>query len=181
MSEAGIPPPPPPLQLTLKKESNSEPRKVHLHYQVGCDWASSIEELKTACQRHGVCLYAEPSIWRYTNFESILQVGPTCGLVALSMLLQKAMTPDNILKIAKYLGYTNNGEMFSVKNMFSLIEYVLKKVNIDNLAVERCKQKIFDERVVQALIDGSVMLVPYPLKLLSLHFILQSLFRLGIL
>lgn len=65
----------------------------------------------------------------YKGIDAVLQEGPSCGLVALSMASQffdgKRCTAQEILAGAKSLRFTKNGEMFSACNMAILAESLL--------------------------------------------------------
>lgn len=120
-------PPPPPIknnnnnvyvQPLPKKCLAAQAKTCHIDE---CSWADAWPELQKACYLNKVCTYTAPKVCRYNNVPSILQIGPTCGLTALSMLLDGNPAPDVLLKTAKQRNYTNNGEMFSAKNLFKLI------------------------------------------------------------
>ncbi|XP_055906386.1 actin maturation protease [Eupeodes corollae] len=118
-----IPPPPPPVManFTPNRHKNFFPTHATGCGIDECSWADAWPELQKACFLCKVCTYAPPKACRYNNIPSILQKGPTCGLAALSMLLNGNPTAEELLKKAKQLNYTNNGEMFSAKNLFKLI------------------------------------------------------------
>lgn len=65
----------------------------------------------------------------YKDVDPVLQDGPSCGLVALSMASQffdgKRCNADKILAKAKSMRFTKNGEMFSARNMAILAESLL--------------------------------------------------------
>ncbi|KAK9498174.1 hypothetical protein O3M35_004049 [Rhynocoris fuscipes] len=66
-----------------------------------------------------------PSYFKYVHLTPSLQSGPTCGIVALAMISSvcpPSLTAEQLLTIAKSLGYTRCGEMFSAHNMLNLIQ-----------------------------------------------------------
>lgn len=162
-----IPPPPPPLPAL---PDVSTPPKVpsanHVMDELGdaCAWASEHRELREACIKSKICQNSPPFTYKYKYFESISQIGPTCGLVALSMLVNGAVKPDELLSIAKFKGYTSNGEMFSCKQMVKLAEEVFSLVDIENVRCELQCGTLFSPETIQRLNNGAVMLVPYPFQ-----------------
>lgn len=137
-----------------------------------CKWASNYPEVQKACYLARVCSMLSPKACRLkkTEKEPIIQEGPTCGLAAISMLLGGSPTADKLLQIARHRKYTRNGEMFSVSNLFDLIESVLKdqqtqetncpKNNVQCLRL--FKGKLNCESIKQVLLNGGCLLVPYP-------------------
>lgn len=164
-----IPPPPPPIPPTTcspKLSSSSKPvttlKVIRLTQENLCTWADKNQELKETCIKNSICLYKDPFKYKIRDFESIQQVGPTCGIVAVSMLLNGRLTTLQILNLAKDLGYTNNGEMFSCKQLADLARQALDLANIDNITVRVQKGTLLSQDTIDKLLDGAVMLVPYP-------------------
>ncbi|XP_053613718.1 actin maturation protease [Plodia interpunctella] len=155
------PPPPPPILEESKspKKSASDQEAPVRHLDV-CQWASD-HQLWEACAKYRVCLDKEPFRYKYKHFESKIQVGPTCGLVALSMLFNDEITPDKLLNIAKTEGYTNNGEMFSCKNMMKLTEKILYLAEISNVKYNLKNSGLCSKEIIEKLLEGAVLLVPY--------------------
>lgn len=155
------PPPPPPLRLPLtKNEASPHIRMFKINKEL-CPWAANAsEEFREACQKWQIYLHEEP-LWNHTYIESLLQEGPTCGLVAASILLNKAISPEDILKVAKASGYSNKGEMFSAKNMHNLLNEITDSLNCKKYEFEYCKDLLTADRVIDSLVKGSMMLVPY--------------------
>ncbi|CAD0203735.1 unnamed protein product [Chrysodeixis includens] len=160
-----IPPPPPPLPALadispLPKEPSSN--RVMDELGDACAWASEHRELREACIKSKIFQDKPPHTYKYRYFESISQIGPTCGLVALSMLVNGAVNPNELLTIAKFKGYTNNGEMFSCKQMVKLAEDVFSLVdNMENVRCELQSGNLSSPETIKRLINGAVLLVPY--------------------
>lgn len=91
-----------------------------------------------------------------------MQEGPTCGLVALSMLLNGEVTPDELLDISKIDGYSNNGEMFSCNNMAKLSEKAINLAEIKNVDVNVKTGNLFSEEIILELLNGAILLIAYP-------------------
>lgn len=92
----------------------------------------------------------------------MLQEGPQCGLVALCMaarLIQPGTTiePDQIYQTAKERGYTQLGEMFSVKNLCELSQS-LTGAPCQVIESEAMRDGL---QVCHWLLQGNVFLVPY--------------------
>ncbi|XP_013193695.2 actin maturation protease [Amyelois transitella] len=157
-----VPPPPPPES----KPSLISPTKCAPDQDIAkrnfdvCHWALD-HELSQACEKYHVCLNEAPFKYKYKHFESRIQVGPTCGLVALSMLCNDEITPEELLSIAKMEGYSNNGEMFSCENMIKLTEKVFNLTEINNVKYELRRGGLFSKETIEKLLDGAVLLVPY--------------------
>ncbi|XP_039757675.1 UPF0692 protein CG33108 [Pararge aegeria] len=156
------PPPPPPSNLPNKhsptKSCDSSPT---FSYSDVCDWASNVPNLWEACAENRLCLHEAPFQYKYKHFESIMQIGPTCGLVALSMLLNGKVSPDELLNITKVVGYSNNGEMFSCKNMGLLAEKAISLAELENINFCVKTGGLFSEEIILELLNGAVLLVPY--------------------
>lgn len=162
----GPPPPPPPLpssksipeSVTLDQFSNTS-QLFELDLSL-CSWASLDPELRRACIFGPVCTEKPPYRIKYTKFEPIIQVGPTCGLVALSMVINGKIAPDEILDISKSEGYSSNGEMFSCKNMAKLAEKVIGLASIEDMNVKVNSRSLFSPETVESLLKGAFLLVP---------------------
>ncbi|KNC25068.1 hypothetical protein FF38_11830 [Lucilia cuprina] len=130
------PTPPPSLSLTLIKcKSNkmfptmSMAKKPLLEE---CLWAIDYPELQKACFLARICSDRPPVKCEFYNIASILQVGPTCGLTALSMLLGGIPPAEQLLQEAQQKHFTNNGEMFSAHNLYQLICDNIPMINNNN-------------------------------------------------
>ncbi|XP_050332490.1 UPF0692 protein CG33108 [Bactrocera neohumeralis] len=120
-------PPPPALHPpSIAKKYLPAPKQQQLPT---CIWALEYPELQKACFLARVCEDSAPLHCQLHKVTTILQEGPTCGLTALSMLLNGAPNPRELLQIARKLHYTNNGEMFSAQNLFQLIRDTLISAN----------------------------------------------------
>ncbi|XP_004523438.1 UPF0692 protein CG33108 [Ceratitis capitata] len=120
------PPPSPPLHQSTTAKKYLSPAPVSYPQLSSCTWALEFPELQKACFLARVCEDRPPRYYQLRDVTAILQEGPTCGLTALSMLLNGTPTAGELLRIAKELRYTNNGEMFSAQNLFQLICDTLK-------------------------------------------------------
>ncbi|XP_063231546.1 actin maturation protease isoform X2 [Bacillus rossius redtenbacheri] len=102
-----------------------------------------------------------PHVSFYRYIEPVLQDGPKCGLVALSMASSCTAHPlpvDRLLREARLRGFTNHGEMFSADDMASLARDLLRPCR----EVEVLRQGLDDrEYVVRCVSRGGVLLVPY--------------------
>lgn len=107
------PPPPPPPPLLIPSKTNKLP--VQLVFEP-LNANNESEELlsKNGYLNNGAKKY----VTCITQAKSILQEGPTCGLVALlmaidSMKITHSYTLDTLLNVTRVKGYTKMGEMFS--------------------------------------------------------------------
>lgn len=77
-----------------------------------------------------------------------------------STLTPRFLSIGELYTKAKFLGFTKNGEMFSVKNMAELADVMLSsyyKVDLLSGGMETHQQLIIDK-----LWKGNLLLVPYP-------------------
>ncbi|KAG6442505.1 hypothetical protein O3G_MSEX002401 [Manduca sexta] len=160
------PPPPPPPQITSDINANIETQRPNDAPTItfdpdSCVWASEHLELREACIKNSICIYKAPFKFKYKYIESIIQVGPTCGLVAMSMLANGQVPPSEMLNISKQEGYTCNGEMFSCKNMVKLAEKVFNLVNVGDVSYTLEYGGLFSSRIIEKLLNGAILLVPY--------------------
>lgn len=124
LPNAPIPPPPTILPLPQNWEVIKQATSTALNKKPQleeCLWALDYPELQKACFLARICADIPPVKCEFHNIGSILQVGPTCGLTALSMLLGGIPPADQLLSDAKKKHFTNNGEMFSAHNLYELI------------------------------------------------------------
>ncbi|KAK3855942.1 hypothetical protein Pcinc_037682 [Petrolisthes cinctipes] len=96
----------------------------------------------------------------YTQLRPVIQQGPQCGLVALSMASQ--VFPDTIdvsslLEAARGQGFTSHGEMFSCDAMAKLAEEVITGVE----ASVRRDVLSCSSTFTNILMQGDLILVPY--------------------
>lgn len=125
-----------------------------------CKWATAYPEIQKACFLARVCSILSPKSCRLKNFTPILQEGPTCGLTAISMLLDGHPTAYDLLQMARDRKYTRNGEMFSADNLFDLLQSVV--VETSTVSVCLFKGRLYCDSMKQVLRNGGCLLVPYP-------------------
>lgn len=83
-------------------------------WSLDSDYMVRQDPLFTATDPNG-----EKLIYFYNPVESLLQIGPTCGLVCLIQAKRfiqpdsEALDVDTLLDEARRMGLTNHGEMFS--------------------------------------------------------------------
>uniref|UniRef100_A0A1B0CR72 Actin maturation protease n=1 Tax=Lutzomyia longipalpis TaxID=7200 RepID=A0A1B0CR72_LUTLO len=87
-----------------------------------CLWASQYPEVQKSCFLARVCEHKPPKKCFFHRVESILQEGPTCGFVTISMYLRGLPTPDELFQEAKRRGFTAMGEMFSAGNLMEILQ-----------------------------------------------------------
>ncbi|XP_023715090.1 UPF0692 protein C19orf54 homolog [Cryptotermes secundus] len=104
-----------------------------------------------------------PHISYYRYIEPVLQDGPKCGLVALSMASSCTPHPlsvEELFQEAQAHGFTNHGEMFSVDDMATLaremFQHSCREVEVLPGGLGQDK-----EYVIQQLTLGGVLLIPY--------------------
>ncbi|CAG9789119.1 unnamed protein product [Diatraea saccharalis] len=159
-----LPPRPPPV--LSDNHSPTELTKIDSQnpsydYSGLCEWASEQPCLWEVCIKYNLCLKSAPYRYKFNNCNSILQVGPTCGLAALSMLVKGKVTADKILNIAKLEGYSNNGEMFSCINMAKLAEKVFSLADFNNVKCYIRNGGLVSKEIIDKMLEGAVLLVPY--------------------
>jgi len=93
--------------------------------------------------------------------EPVVQVGPMCGLVAISMAsklihgqIVKQATPSELLVKARQLEYTKNGEIFSAENLLTLS---LEQLQCSGMLLS------FDNvnMVISLILNGDTIIFPY--------------------
>lgn len=160
-----IPPPPPPPTLPEISSSTKEVENINVYKRyfdpAVCTWALENEELRESCTRNKICHERSPFRYKYRYFKSIKQIGPTCGLVALSMSVNGVVSPEELLNIAKLEGFTSNGEMFSCKQMVKLAEKVYTLAEIEHVSCTLKRGGLFSTDTIERLMNGAVLLVPY--------------------
>lgn len=158
-------PPPPPLIALNTLNNNVTCRKSNSILNIDshlCSWAANYPDLQQACINNGICLLSTPHQYQYQTFKTIIQEGPTCGLVALTMMLKEDLKVNEVLEIARKKGYTNNGEMFSCKDMMNLIIIMSSICNTNNLKIELRKGELCSNFIINKLLNKCLLLVPYP-------------------
>nr|XP_023021515.1 UPF0692 protein CG33108 [Leptinotarsa decemlineata] len=122
-------------------------------------WATPYPELYKVCNMFQLVEICQPLKYYYRPIPSYLQEGPKCGLVALAMVLDNA-TQENVEMLyesARKLGFTNNGEIFSTKEMADLAKRNLP----DNTKIEVYSGSLDTNRIRNFILDGGFILVPY--------------------
>ena len=162
-------PPPPPFHpfLTgntqfLRNSNNSNNNNLELTF---CTWAQN-PEVQRSCFFAGICINNPPKECVYLKVEPILQVGPTCGLVAASMLMQGKPSAGELLQQAIDLDYSNNGEMFSAKWLLTILNQNLPvssacSKNPANLKAYLDDGNLSSEYIKEKLRNHCMILVPY--------------------
>lgn len=154
----GAPPPPPPFPpITTQLSPKTAPRNHYLPYENENLWARDFIEIQKACYFSNSKICSKPKSCTYYEIPSILQIGPTCGLTAVSMMLLGSPPPHEILAAAKSRKFTKFGEMFSTENLREIIKEV---------APEHVKSCILSgnidcEDFRSEMVAGNVALVTY--------------------
>ncbi|XP_066998369.2 actin maturation protease [Anabrus simplex] len=104
-----------------------------------------------------------PAILCYRHIKPVLQDGPKCGLVALSMASSCTSQPlsvEHLFQEAHRRGFTNHGEMFSVDDMATLARDMFHQ---SCRQVEILSGGLGQDRsyVLNQLMQGSILLIPY--------------------
>ncbi|XP_075555311.1 actin maturation protease [Dermacentor variabilis] len=152
-----IPPPPPPPPPSLSVDRRS-----------GEGNAGDVKPDTTVLgvlerQLHRITAGSEEAIVvsRMSPLRPVLQEGPQCGLVALSMasqLLQDhPVSVDTLFGKAKSLQFTKKGEMFSVGNMKALAETCLQNP-CSKIVRSSHRQR---EELIRHLLEGKPAVIPY--------------------
>ncbi|KAH8383552.1 hypothetical protein KR009_009285 [Drosophila setifemur] len=176
ISPVAPPPPPPPMNSGVQTlVAPREPKVVINIPGDECSWALEYPELQKGCYLSRVCQYAPPQRCQYYSVPSIqqvgcvlkrsawiltflfFQVGPTCGLTALSMLLGGQPTAMDLLTEAIAQEYTLNGELFSGQYLFELTKKHLRGRG----ACQLHQGHLNCSKVTELLSAGGCLLVPY--------------------
>ncbi|XP_039491665.1 UPF0692 protein CG33108 isoform X1 [Drosophila santomea] len=152
------PPPTPPMTVAPGTPATTKERPATDHIPTDkCSWAAEYPEVQKGCFLSRVCEDSPPKHCQYYSVNSIMQVGPTCGLVALSMLLGGSPTAADLLKDAIEQEYTLNGELFSAQYLFELT-----RKHMPGPAACQLHAGPLDCKKVRALLSaGGCLLVPY--------------------
>lgn len=131
---------------------------------VECQWAIQHEDVHKASVLAQVCTVTHPREYHIKlGVQSIIQEGPTCGPVALAMLVATgAPTVHDILQVAKQRLYTNHGEMFSANNMQRLVHSVYDTIGKDYVSSSLYRGQLDSEEIRCALRNGASIMVAYP-------------------
>lgn len=181
-------PPPPPMPMStlcinfkrnsITDQNNNNNNKLEFSE---CLWAAGDPEVQRACYFARTCLTSSPKECVFLKVDPILQtgkiaklqkvsllkmetiLGPTCGMVALSMLFGGTPSADDLLNYARNQKYTNNGEMFSALWLSEALKANLIKSRIKP---DKVRSYIYDgnldsDFIKMKLMCHSMLLVPY--------------------
>ena len=94
------------------------------------------------------------------DVNPVIQQGPMCGLVALSIASQllngMAYPPDRLLARAKDMGYSKQGEMFSALNLLDLAH---RELHCTGAVLQTNSVSVHE--LLMALTEGKAVVVPY--------------------
>lgn len=126
-----------------------------------CLWAVQYpEQLQKSCYLARVCSNQAPQECRYYRTPAIIQTGPTCGLVASSILLNGRPDFKQLLCLAQERGFTNHGEMCSTRYLQDLLTEVSDRGGHD-LLVDAFRGPLATDEIKSRLRRGACLLVPY--------------------
>lgn len=121
-----------------------------------CKWAVTYPEVQRAFYFANVCTVTAPIYCKYYDIKPITQVGPTCGLTALSMIFDGIPSAEELLIYAKNRNYTNNGEMFSAENLLCIFLDFIKKLDNDKNEENAVRAFIFDGNMNDAILKDLI-------------------------
>lgn len=151
-SKTPVPPPPPPSVSVYRQSSEVKTHDVEPPRSFEKAFERQLHRIIAGSGEAFV-------VSRVSLLRPILQDGPQCGLVALSMasqLLQDdPVSVEALFEVAKSLQFTKKGEMFSVENMKTLAEVCLRGPRAKILRSER------REGIIRSLLDRKPVLIPY--------------------
>lgn len=124
-----------------------------------CLWARHLPDLQKSCYLARVCQFRPPKECRYYDTPGIIQTGPTCGLVATSILLNGRPDFKQLLALAKERGFTNHGEMCSARQLQALLSEVSDRDG-HGLLVHAVQGPLATDALKSRLRDGACLLVP---------------------
>ncbi|GIY39188.1 UPF0692 protein C19orf54 homolog [Caerostris extrusa] len=145
-----LPPPPPslPPQLKFNSKKSETILAEHQHRHISIEILNNIHYL-FGDNKNVVSFY--------NPVHPVIQEGPCCGIVALSMASQffnKIVSPSEILIAAKALNFTKSGEMFSAYNMAKLASSLIS-----------CEASVINNlspyEILNHIADGWPVLIPY--------------------
>lgn len=129
-------------------------------------WAQSYPDLHKICTLFQMTELVNPIKFKYKMLQQFLQDGPQCGLIALAMCIGNP-TKESVEKLyvsAKNHSFTYNGEMFSVREMADLAKEHLPS----ETEIEVHNGSLDSDFIQTFLLNGGIMLVPYPLQYLMI-------------
>lgn len=119
MSTPPLPPVPPPLPLSKHCIAGKSHDFVRHAENVEEEVSYLVQPLCARAEGQGKTIFT-----LVHNVNPVIQKGPICGLVALSIASQllnsRVVPPDHLLTCAKEKGYSKQGEMFSAQNLLEL-------------------------------------------------------------
>ena len=150
-----IPPPVPPSPRLPSPEVTVVSRKEHPTQTLAQEVRYLVEPLCNRAQEQDKAVYT-----LVHDVSPVLQQGPMCGLVALSIASQlltvTTFPPQQLLASAREKGYSINGEMFSAQHLLDLARSELKCTGslVDTTTVNTAE-------VLTAIASKSALVVPY--------------------
>uniref|UniRef100_G3MSI4 Actin maturation protease n=1 Tax=Amblyomma maculatum TaxID=34609 RepID=G3MSI4_AMBMU len=151
------PPPPPPPPEEQRRQDGAALQRDH---DTGVMDNPAVSLVEMQFEKIITGFQDSIAISRVSHLKQVLQKGPQCGLVALSMasqLLQgEPVSVSTLFGMAKSLHFTKKGEMFSVENMKTLAEECLQKCSLEIVSKEHRQAEI-----VRNLLRGKPVLIPY--------------------
>lgn len=161
-----VPPPPPALPISTSSRQFTRIVNCNEIPLKACLWAVEDLEVQRACFFSKICTSTSPKECVYLKVKPILQVGPTCGLVAIAMIMQGRPTAGDCMKQARELHYTNNGEMFSAKWLLDILNRKITSSLVCCLHPEKLRSYLYSgdlntEFIKEKLKMHCLILVPY--------------------
>jgi len=87
--------------------------------------------------------------------------------MALSVYLERPVTVEELLDIARNKRFTNHGEMFCANNLMQLALHYLPEQNVEIIDSKLLRRQEF---VAEVISSGNLLLVPYPFHLVKILF-----------
>lgn len=160
------PPPVPALSVSTSQSSKaSRPKLIFLGADERHQFVRAAEDLAQEVSYLVQPLSSHPGTQRKIltlvyDVNPVIQQGPMCGLVALSIASQllngRAYPPDHLLARAKDMGYSKQGEMFSAQNLLDLSH---RELNCTGTVLQTNSVDVRD--LLMALTEGKAIVVPY--------------------
>ncbi|CAD6231724.1 GSCOCG00001555001-RA-CDS [Cotesia congregata] len=149
--------PAPPTQAPACKKKAETNESENLPPWAKITLTSSEAEIEKLIARHAL---KDAEVTYFSQVEPILQDGPQCGLVALSMASQEYTKPVSVTQLlaeARVRGFTQHGEVYSVDFMGTLAAEYLPDHRPDVLVdLQTCP-----DTLTHALAHGAMVLIPY--------------------
>ena len=154
------PPKPPPVPATSRAEpASSGADGKHQFVRSSDDMAQEVSYLvQPLCSRAGA--QRQNILTLVYDVSPVIQQGPMCGLVALSIASQllggRVYPPDHLLARATDMGYSKQGEMFSALNLLDLAH---RELQCTGTVLQTSSVDVRD--LLMALTEGKAIVVPY--------------------